>query len=83
MQQAQALVQHVGQHLAGRLGRLRIVAVEPHLGRLDVPVAIFVPEELIELASGLAQLPVVDQPGRLLLRMGQAAQDPAIGQRQV
>ena len=83
MQQAQTLLQHIGQHLTGGLRFRWRSVIEPHFGRFDVPIAIFVPHKLIQLATSFAQLPAFDQAARFALHRLQPAQDPAIRQPQL
>ena len=60
VEQTQGLLECVGENLAGCGGGFGVAAVEAWFGGLDVPVAVFTPEELVELATGFAQLPVFD-----------------------
>ena len=55
MQQLQHPQQHIAQHVLSRQLGLLVLAVQPGLGKLDVPVAIGVPNEVVDLGGGHAQ----------------------------
>ena len=56
MQQLQQRHQNVAEHvLCGQLGIL-VRAVQPGLGQFDIPVAVGVPDEVIDLGGGHAEL---------------------------
>ena len=56
MQQPQELVEHIDQDLLRGELALFILAVESGLGELDIPVAVGVPDEVIDLGGGHAEL---------------------------
>ncbi len=56
MQQPQNLIQNVDQHGEGGLLPALILGVEPGLGQLDIPVTVGIPNEVVDLLDGDAQL---------------------------
>src|SRR5579862_9960336 len=76
---SQRLIENTAQNLRRSLA-LRLVA-QLCLGDLDIPVAVFRPEEVIDLAACLAKLIVVNQARDLADQSRAAADDPAVGQR--
>ena len=83
VQQLQDTQQHIAQHvLGGQLGTL-VLAVQAGLGQLDIPVAIGVPDEVIDLGGGHAQLIGVHILGDLADQGVQLAEDPLVLQLQL
>ena len=56
VQELEDLGEHVEQHLLRGELRLLVLAVQARLGQLDIPVAVAVPDEVVDLARGDAQL---------------------------
>ena len=56
MQQPQDLIQNVHQDRDGGLLPLRILGIESCLGQLDIPVAVGIPDEVVDLLNSHAQL---------------------------
>ena len=83
MQQPQDLVKHVHQHLNRGLLADRILGVQPRLGQLDIPVAVGVPDEVVHLLDGHAQLVLF----QILCDLGdqrvQLGQHPLVGNFQL
>ncbi len=79
MEQAQARVQHVGQYRQRRA----VVGLQAHLGHLDIPVAELPPEEIMDLATGLAHLRSREQLSDIADHPVQPRHDPAVLQRHV
>ena len=83
MQQLHDPQQHVAQHvLGGQLGSL-VLAVETGLGQLDIPVAVGVPDEVVDLGGGHAQLIRLQIVGDLADQRIQAAEHPLVLQLQL
>ena len=59
MQEPQNLIEHIEQNLSCVL-RVLTVGVQARLGQLDVPVAVAVPDELIDLLYRDAQLELAE-----------------------
>ena len=55
MQQLQHPQQHIAQHVLSRQLGLLVLTVQPGLGKLNVPVAVGVPNEVVDLGGGHAQ----------------------------
>ncbi len=83
MQEAQGAIKDVHQHLPSRILGLLVLAVEPDLRYLDEPIAILTPQEVVDLPSGLAELPVLHEAGHVPDQAVVATQYPAIGQRPI
>ena len=78
VQQPQDLVEHIDQHaLRGELALL-VLAVEARLRQLDIPVAICVPDEVIDLGRGNAQLVGVHILGHFTDERIQLREDPLV-----
>ena len=56
MQQPQELIEHIDQHLLRGQLALLVLAVQACLGQLDIPVAVGIPDEVIDLGRGHAKL---------------------------
>ena len=56
VQEAQELVKHIHQHLLRGQLALFVLAIQSCLGQLDIPVTVRVPDEVIDLGGGHAQL---------------------------
>ena len=82
MQQLQDLRQHVQQHLLGADGRVGVIPVQAGLGQLDVPVAEGVPDEVVDLGGGHAQLVLVEVVRDLAAQVVELGQYPAVLQLQ-
>ena len=59
MQELEGLGQDIAQHALGLLLGGRVLALQAGLGHLDIPVAVGVPDEVIDLLGGDPQLIVV------------------------
>ena len=59
MQQLQELHQHIAQDVLSRQAGGLVLSVQPGLGQLNIPVAIGVPQEVIDLGGGHANLVTV------------------------
>src|SRR5579859_1669389 len=79
MEEAQALIQQRSQDTGGGAADL-LIALHLDLGNLHIPVAIIRPEELVDLATGLTKLEIVDETRHAAGELLEAAEDPAIGQ---
>ena len=78
MDKLEYLGQHVEQHfLRCDLGLL-VLAVEAGLGQLDIPVAVAVPDEVVYLAGGDAQLVVIHIVADLTDNAVELGEDPLI-----
>ena len=83
MQQPQHLVQNVDQHGKGRLLPAGILGIQPRLGQLNVPVAVGIPDEVVDLLHCHAQL-VLFQILRDLGNQGvQLGEHPLVGNFQL
>ena len=69
----------VGENLTGGICLFGLTAVEAGFGGFDVPVAVFAPQEFVELAAGFSQLPVFDELGHVGLDGIKKAEYPAVG----
>ena len=78
MQELQNLGQHIEQDLLRAAAERLVAAVEAGLGQLDVPVAVVVPDKVIDLARGHAQLKVVHVLADFLHHVVQAGEDPLV-----
>ncbi len=79
MGQAQHGLQHAHQG-AARAALPRLIAgLDLHLGQLDVPVAVLVPDELVDGAGEQVEAVIVEVLRHLGLGALQAADDPAVG----
>ena len=65
VQQLQRLVQHIDEHLAGGVGGGCVLAVQAGLADLDIPVAVDLPDEVLDLLGGQTQLILVEVGGSL------------------
>ena len=75
MHQLQDLGEHIAQHiLCSQLG-LSVVAVHAGLGQLDIPVAIGIPDEVIDLGGSHADLKAVQIFGNFLHQLIQLGQE--------
>lgn len=83
VQQLQDTQQHIAQHILGGLLCLRILAVQAGLGQLDIPVAVGVPDEVVDLGGGNAQLVGLQIVGDLADQGIQLAEDPFVLQLQL
>ena len=83
MQQPQNLVKHVHQHLNRGLLADRILGVQPRLGQLDIPVAVGVPDEVVHLLDGHAQLVLFQILRDLGDQRVQLGQHPPVGNFQL
>ena len=81
MQQPQRAVEHEDERALHGEPLRRVAAVEAVLGELDVPVAVLVPEEVVERAGGLAELVGVQPLVDARREVGEPRQDPAVGHR--
>ncbi len=81
MQQAQRAFQDVHKHLARRVLRADVVAVQAYLAHLDVPVAELAPQKLLDLAPRLAELVGRHQAAHIGDQAIVAADDPPVHQR--
>ena len=75
VEQAQARVEDVDEH--GQR-RCLVAGAQADLGDLEVPVAELVPEELLDLAAGLAQLEALHEPVDVAGQALEAREDPAV-----
>ena len=83
MQQLHDPQQHIAQHvLGGQLSSL-ILAVETGLGQLDIPVAVGVPDEIVDLGGGHTQLIRLQIVGDLADQRIQTAEHPLVLQLQL
>ena len=83
VQQLQNAEQDIAQHvLGGQLGG-GVVAVEPGLGQFDIPVAVGVPNEIVDLGGGHAQLVGLQVVRDLADEGVQLAQHPLVLQLQL
>src|SRR5579859_70098 len=80
VQQAHGLVKHDAQDTSRRAPAL-FVALHLHFGDFHVPVAVVRPEKLVDLAASLAKLELFDQARHVVCELRQAAEYPAIRQR--
>ena len=82
MQEAHRALQHRTQDVERRVLCTHILLViETCLRQLDVPVAELAPQELIDGASRLAKLVVLEVRRHRTCRLGRARENPAIGKR--
>ena len=79
MEEPQDAVEGVGQDGLGRA----VAFPEPDLGELDVPVAELVPDEVVDEVGRLVELVLLQARVELRRDLGQAAPDPAVGERQL
>ena len=75
VQQAQSAFQHVSQ---GGQRRGAFPRAYPELGHLDVPIAVIVPEEIVELLLGVANFEMQQRLVDFGSHLVQAADDPAV-----
>ena len=80
VQELQQLDEDVAEDV---LGVLRALALHPGLGQLDIPVAVGVPDEVVDLGGGHAQLVGVQVLGDLLDESVQLGEDPFVLQLQL
>ena len=76
--QLQDLGQHIEQHLLRAELGLLVLAVEAGLGQLDIPVAVAVPDEVVDLARGHAQLVAVHVLADLFDHVVELGEDPLV-----
>ncbi|CAN3994570.1 Multidrug export protein mepA, partial [Dysosmobacter welbionis] len=82
VQQLQKLRQHKAEHILGRqLGPL-VLSLEAGLGELDIPVAVGIPQEVVDLGGGHADLVGVQVLRDLLHQGVQLGEDPLVLRRQ-
>src|SRR5581483_4006282 len=81
VQQAQGAVENLNQRAQRRRSRGGASVAQLNLGDLQVPVAVFAPEEVVDLAACLPELILLDQVGDLRDQAAQTRGDPAVGQR--
>ena len=78
MQQLQCLNEHGAQRPRSRISRGILLVVESGLHHLDVPVAELLPDEIINLLYGDAQLILVHVGGNFLCQAVALGQDPLV-----
>ncbi len=83
MRQAQHGLEHAQQRAAGGALLRRGARLDLHLGELQVPVAVLVPDELIHRARDQVEAVGVEVLGHLGLGALQARHDPAVGEGEV
>ena len=82
MQEAHRTLQHGTQNIERRILRADILLViEACLRQLDVPVAELAPQELVDRASRLTELIVLEVCRHVARRLLCAREDPAVGER--
>ena len=83
MQQFQQAFQHIQQHRAYVLLLLLVLAHQPALAQLDVPVAELAPREVVYILGRDAEIAVLHMGGHLGDGAVQAGKNPLIGQKQL
>ena len=78
MQQLEGVYENIAQHLAGRLLFRRIFAIEAGLGHFNIPVAVFAPDEVIDLLGSQTQLKLLHVIAHVPDYLLQPADDPLI-----
>ena len=77
-------LQHLDEDVAEDvLGVLRTLALHPGLGQLDIPVTVGVPDKVVDLGGGHAQLVGVQILGDLPDEAVQPGKDPLVLQLQL
>src|SRR5690606_30420054 len=84
MRQAQYCFENPNQRAAGAALGLGagVVVTQGRLGQLQVPVAVFVPDELVQGVGGQVKAVLVQVADHFLLAVLQLADDPTVSQRQ-
>ncbi len=83
VEQLEHLGQDIAQHLLGPLLAVLVLPLEAGLGQLDIPVAVVVPDEVVDLLGGHPQLIPVHVLGDLPHGPVQPGQDPLVLQLQL
>ncbi len=78
MKQPQRLVEHEDERALDREALRRVAAVESVLGELDVPVAVLVPEEVVERTGRLTELVGVEALVHARREVCEPGQYPAV-----
>ena len=81
MKQAKGLIENADRAIQNRALRdLGLVAIEPPLDHLDVPVAEVVPEEIVENLRRLVDLKSFQRGGQFADRRVEAGEEQAVGE---
>ena len=83
MQQLQNIREHIAQHLLRLLLGCHILPLQPGLGHFDIPVAIAVPDKVVNLLGGHPQLIAVHILRDLCHHGVQLGEDPLVLQLQL
>ena len=79
MEQLHGTREHISQHpLSAFVGLLVLFVLETRLGQLNIPIAVGVPDEGIELFGGNAQLELVHVLGDFPHQVVIAGEDPFV-----
>src|SRR3546814_1489659 len=78
MQQEQRAVQYPERRRPRLRLSFHLSPLQQRLGELQVPVAVGVPDELVERLRGLVEAVVLDGAAHLGLDLGELADDPAV-----
>ena len=81
MCKAQRRLQHPQQRAARAALLLRRAVLQLHLGELQVPIAVFVPDEAVDRAGEVVEAVFLEALGHFSLGVLQLAHDPAVGKR--
>ena len=60
MQHGQHLLPHITQHTLGIFFAARILTGQARLGQFDIPIAVGVPDKIVHIGRGYAQLVAVE-----------------------
>ena len=83
VQQLEHVGEDVAQNLLGPDLAVLVVALEAGLGQLDIPVAVVIPNEVVDLLRGHAQLVLVHVLGDLADGTVELGEDPLVLQLQL